>query len=248
MCSGCRVPLQENTGESQWYKLETSPGESCGHVKLMFTWAPKVQGPQVCNILCGEPSTLLYSLLVFLSLFSHHIVSKSSDIDFAHFSSSKLKLLLILTLETKSSLLSGLWISFQHSWTCSFQWVCTCKNSDHLTFIVINDEEWFDVSRLDPRGMELTPVPLTIVEWCFRIMYLDNMGPMSTMVDQCQLLGQIEMVAISSHLKDMLLILVINNQLHISNARVILWSNKCILILLSKAPMVCSQSIEQDHK
>jgi hypothetical protein len=51
------VPLQENTGESKWYKLETSPGESCGHVKLMFTWA--LQGPQVCNILCGKPSTLL---------------------------------------------------------------------------------------------------------------------------------------------------------------------------------------------
>jgi hypothetical protein len=39
------VPLQENTGESKWYKLETSPGESCGHVKLMFTWA--LQGPQI---------------------------------------------------------------------------------------------------------------------------------------------------------------------------------------------------------
>ncbi|CAK9222041.1 unnamed protein product [Sphagnum troendelagicum] len=46
MCTAM-VPLQENTGESQWYKLETSPGESCGHVKLMFTWAPKVQGPQI---------------------------------------------------------------------------------------------------------------------------------------------------------------------------------------------------------
>ncbi|KAH8968318.1 hypothetical protein BDL97_03G121000 [Sphagnum fallax] len=46
MCTAM-VPLQENTGKSQWYKLETSPGESCGHVKLMFTWAPQVQGPQV---------------------------------------------------------------------------------------------------------------------------------------------------------------------------------------------------------
>jgi hypothetical protein len=122
------------------------------------------------------------------------------------------------------------------------------KNSDHFTFIVINDEEWFDVSRLDPRGTELTLVPLTIVEGCFRIMYLHNMGPMLAMVDQWQLLGQIEMVAISRCLQDMVLILVINRQFHISNVRVILRSNKGILILLSKASMVCSQSIEQDHK
>jgi hypothetical protein len=44
VCSAM-VPLQENTGESRWYELETSPGESCGHVKLMFTRA--LQGPQI---------------------------------------------------------------------------------------------------------------------------------------------------------------------------------------------------------
>lgn len=80
-------------------------------------------------------------------------------------------------------------------------------------------------------------LPLTVVEGCFRIMYLDNMGPLSTMVDQWQLLRQIEMVAISRCLQYMVLILVINHQFNISNVRVILWSNKGVLILLSKAPM-----------
>jgi hypothetical protein len=115
------------------------------------------------------------------------------------------------------------------------------------------------------------------------MMYLDNMGPLSTMVDQWQLLGQIEMVAISRCLQYMVPILVINHQFHISNVnpmgtqrtprpltivevegcfRMMYLDNmgplstmvdqwqllgqiEMVVIIISKAPMVCSQSIEQ---